>query len=500
MPKQSAQKKTFDIVPKHPNRLNLSYSSRYSFPLSFFVKITVGALVFIFFIGSVQAPQVAYSTLAAENEEGENNKTTQEERLELENELTELEQQIVEHQNTIDEYKRQGKTLNNEIYTLNAQISQINLKIKAIGLNLEKLNVDITETQAQINQTEYKIDNHKIALGNGVRNLYEADNVGLIEILLANNKLSDFFGNINDIALVQNNLRIDLTDIVKLRQELLEQKQELTLEKEDVENLKTYRESQKQTAAATKGKKADILKITKGKESEYQKLLAETKKTAAEIRSRIFRFLGGGELTFEKAYEFARLAESATGVRAAIILAILDRESLFGKNVGRCSYKTAMSPGIPPKHGRRDDISIFLDLLSRLDLDPNSEFVKVSCPIAQHGSYGGAMGPAQFIPSTWKIYEEKIATVTGNNPPSPWNNADAFVATAVYIKDLINSSGCQSYGEKNKHIIPKQTLVERCAAAKYYSGKRWYYYRFWYGEPVVTKANEFEEDIRILNS
>lgn len=499
MPKQSAQKKTFDIVPKHPNRLNLSYSSRYSFPLSFFVKITVGALVFIFFIGSVQAPQITHSTLAAENEEGENNKTTQEERLELENELTELEQQIIEHQNTIDEYKRQGKTLNNEIYTLNAQISQINLKIKAIGLTLEKLNVNITETQAQINQTEYKIDNHKIALGNGVRNLYETDNVGLIEILLANNKLSDFFGNINDITLVQNNLRINLTDIVKLRQELLEQKQELTLEKEDIENLKVYRESQKQTVAATKGKKANLLKTTKGKESEYQKLLVETKKTASEIRSRIFKFLGGGELTFEEAYEYARLAEGATGVRAALILAILDRESLLGKNVGRCSYKTAMSPGIPPEPGRRDDISIFLNLLQRLNIDPNSTVAKVSCPNV-HGSYGGAMGPAQFIPSTWKIYESKIAKVTGNNPPSPWNNADAFTATALYISELYASKTCGNYANSLRGRYPEQELREECATARYYSGGRWKKYYSWYGIPVVRHANEFEEDIKILTS
>lgn len=481
----------FDIVPKRPNRLNFSYSKRFFFPLNAFMKITVAVLVLLLFTGSVQAPQVAYYTRAAENEDGENNKTTQEERLELENKLTELEQQIVEHQNTIDEYKRQGKTLNNEIYALNAQIGQINLKIKAIGLNLEKLNVDITDTQAQINRSENKIDSHKVALGKGVRDLYEADNVGLIEILLANNRLSDFFGNINDIALVQNNLRIDLTDIIKLRQELLEQKQELALEKEDVENLRTYRESQKQTVAVTKGKKANLLDITKGKESEYQKLLIETKKTATEIRGRIFKFLGGGELTFEEAYDYARLAEGATGVRAALVLAILDRESLLGKNVGRCGYKTAMHP--------TRDIPYFLDMLRRLNIDPDSTLAKVSCPNA-HGSYGGAMGPAQFIPSTWELYEDRVAKVTGNNPANPWNNSDAFVATAIYIEDLIGSSGCQSYGEKNKHIVPKQTLIERCAAAKYYSGKRWYTYRFWYGEPVVTKANEFEEDIKILTS
>ncbi len=295
-----------------------------------------------------------------------------------------------------------------------------------------------------------------------------------------------------NLPTLQGFKRVNIDEIIRLRGMLLEQKTELALEKDDVESLKAYQESQKRNVAATQSEKNELLTVTKGKESEYQKIVEEKQATAAEIRKRIFRLLGGGELSFEEAYQYAKLAEAATGVRSALTLAILDRESLFGKNVGRCSYTTAMHP--------TRDMPYFLALLGRLGLDPNSEFVKVSCPIAQHGSYGGAMGPAQFIPSTWKLYESKIAAVTGNNPPNPWNNADAFAATAVYMKDLLDSSSCKSYAEANKNVVSYQTLLERCAAAKYYSGSRWYTYRFWYGDPVVQKANEFEQDIKILNS
>lgn len=414
------------------------------------------------------------------------------EREALEKELKELERQIIEYQQTVEEYRKQGNTLKSEINILNAKINQLNLKIKAINLDLERLSLEITETQKKINQTENKIAVHKDALGRAIRDIYEADSQTIIEILLANDKLSDFFGSIQNITLVQSNLRTSLDEVVRLRELLLEQKTELALEKDDVENLKAYQESQKRKVAAIQSEKKELLRITKGKESEYRKLVEEKKATAAEIRKRIFRLLGGGELTFEEAYKYARLAEQATGVRASLILAILDRESLFGKNVGRCSYKTAMHP--------TRDVPYFLDLLNRLGLDPESEFVKVSCPIAAHGSYGGAMGPAQFIPSTWKLYESKIAAITGSNPPNPWNNADAFVATAVYMKDLLESSSCKDYAERNRNAASYQTLLERCAAAQYYAGNRWYTYRFWYGDPVVTKANEFEQDIRILNS
>lgn len=418
--------------------------------------------------------------------------TSEEERRELENQLADLERQIEEHEATVAKYKAEGRTLSSEIATLNAKISSLNTQIKAVNLELAKLTAEINETQRQINRTENNIGSHKDAIGKYLRDLYESDHAGLMEVVLSNNELSDFFGYIENVTLAQQNLRVSLAEITRLREDLVEQKDQLATKKDDTENLRRIQEAQKSGVQATQSQKNQILKVTKGKESEYQKLLTKTQATAAQIRTRIFQLLGGGELTFEAAYDFAKLAESATGVRAALILAILHRESLLGKNVGRCSYVTAMHP--------TRDKPYFLDLLKRLGIDPSSDFAKVSCPIASHGSYGGAMGPAQFIPSTWKIYEDKIAAVTGSNPPSPWNNADAFAATAVYMKDLLSSSSCKNYAEANKNQVSYQTLIERCAAAKYYSGGNWYTYRFWYGDPVVTQANEFEKDIAVLRA
>lgn len=427
----------------------------------------------------------------------DSNASPAEQREALERELAELERQILEQQRKIEEYRAQGKTLKREISSLNAQKQKLILQIKAIDVSLRQLTNDIMETQRNINETENRIREHKEALARGIQNLYEADTQTTVEILLANDKLSDFFGNLANIALVQENLTISLNEIVRLRQNLVNQKEELSLEKTDVENLKAAKTAQKKNIESIESEKDKLLKITKGKESEYQKLLQKTKASAAEIRGRIFELLGGGELTFEKAYEYARLAERATGVRAALILAILHQESLLGKNVGRCPYYDAVK-GIYYMHPTRD-VPIFLDLLKELRISPNSVAAQVSCP-NRDGTYGGAMGPAQFIPSTWNLYRDDIARITGHNTPSPWNNADAFVATALYLKDSLSSSSCKNYAEKNKNIVPYQTLLERCAAAQYYAGRRWYTYRFVYGEPVIKKAREFQEDIDILNS
>ena len=45
------------------------------------------------------------------------------------------------------------------------------------------------------------------------------------------------------------------------------------------------------------------------------------------------------------------------------------------------------------------------------------------------------MGPAQFMPSTWILFESKISKLTSNTPPNPWNIEDAFTASAIFLAE-----------------------------------------------------------------
>ena len=467
-------KKGADVFGSLPKRVNLGYRQERKIPWVALTKFLVGAVSVIFLIlGSVAAPTTA--TLAADT-----NQSNKEERQVLEDQLKVLENQIDQYENQITTYQKQGSSLKGEIGKLDTKISRLGLQIKAIKLNINQLNQKINETEYQITTTRNNIDVNKKSLSSILKDLYQSEQSSLMEVFLKSSKISDFFNDLNNLTLLQNSLQTSIQKIADLQNQLEDQRDQLGLVKADQSELKQYQESQKQETESAKNQKGELLSVTKNQESKYQSLLKETKKTAAEIRSRIFQLLGGGEMSFADAYKFAKLASQATGIDPALILAVLDRESALGKNVGKCNYKTAMHP--------IRDIPIFLEIVKDLNMNPDS--VVVSCA-NKDGAYGGAMGPAQFIPSTWNLYKDKVAKATGNDPASPWNNADAFTATALYLQD--NMSGCAA---TYKNITSRQ----RCVAAKYYAGGRWKSYLWTYGQAVVDRAASFADDIATITS
>ncbi len=478
-------------------RVNLVQEHIVRIPLTKIMRTAIVAAAAVFFVfGSASAPTLV--TMASGGSSGSGtgggngsgtgsgsvlgvatSTNPNAERAALESQLSQLEGQINQYQGQIVSYEAQGNTLSNQIGILNDKIASLNLQIRATTLTIQQLDMQIADTQSQITATQASIVNKKAAMAALMQNLYEDDQISLLEMFLQHPRLSDFWDETQGIALLQNNLRQTVQQITDLQTQLQGQEAQFQASKADAASAQVYQQSQAADVVSTKSQKAQLLAATKGQESKYKTLLVQTQATAAQIRNRIFQLLGGGQLTFGQAYQYAQLASNATGIDPAFILAILDRESALGQNVGQCNYRTAMSPSNQP---------IFLQITASLNLNPDE--MMVSCPNAD-GVYGGAMGPAQFEPSTWELYASAVGNITGSNPPSPWNDADAFVATALYLKD--GMTGCQA-------IYSATLSQERCTAAKYYAGSRWQNYLWTYGEAVVEQAQSFASDIKTLNS
>lgn len=397
----------------------------------------------------------------------------------LESQLQQLEGQIDQYEGQIATDQQKGTSLTGVINGLNAQIAKVNLQIQATSLTLQEINGQITNTDSEITTTKGNIAQEKTSVGDLLQTLYEDDQTNFMEAFLENPQVSDLWNESQNISLLEGDLNVDVADLSTLTGQLQAQTQQLTTSETAAASAQAYEAAQAAQIASTKSQENQLLTATKGEESVYQALVTQTKQTATQIRNQIFQLLGGGSLTFSQAYQYSSVASQATGVDPALILAVLDRESALGENVGQCSYQTAMSPG---------NIPIFLQVVKQLGL--NASDMMVSCPNAD-GAYGGAMGPAQFEPSTWELYASSVSSITGDNPPSPWSNADAFVATALYLKGAMQ--GCEA-------TYSAKVDQERCTAAKYYAGGDWSNYLWTYGEAIVEQAQTFTQDIATITS
>jgi len=390
----------------------------------------------------------------------------------------------------IQKTTQEKKTLNSKISTLSQKIKELNYRISQSNLVIKDLKFQITDTEDSIGQNINKIEDLKIKLSSILRTLDQEDQKPLIEILMSEQDLSGFFDSLLALEILNSKNKDILKDIKLLKTSLEEQKVSLDGDKTDLEATVKMHELQKQENSKTKKDQEYYLSIT---EKEYQQQVQEKKATeqkVAKIRARIFELAGGDTKapTFGEAYEIAKYVNSVTGVRPALILAVLQQESAIGKNVGQCYLKNSSTGAGVKINGAAlsrvmnptRDVPVFLVIANESGRDPYN--TPVSCPMSF--GWGGAMGPGQFIPATWKIYKGRVASLTGR-AADPWNIRDAFIATGLYLSDY--GAANQTYNSEWK------------AAMIYFSGSTNSKYSF-YGNQVMAKAADFQEDINAIEA
>jgi len=374
------------------------------------------------------------------------------------------EEKSVQLEGDIQKTAGNKKTLSNEISTLKSKIKNLDYKISQSSIMVKDLSTQIKSTESSISQTQGQILTTQERLALTLQLRYEEDHKSVVEVLLGERSLSAFFDNL--IALENLNMSIQdlLGEIKGLKTNLETQKSAMDGEKKGLESTIALQNLQKSDSATQKKQQENFLKMT---EKEYQQYLAQQKDAkdkASKIGSMLFQLLEvpEGGVKFEDAVALAKTIAGQTGIRAAFSLGILWQETRIGKVQGGCYLKdTTTGDGVYIKSGNKApqtmkpsrDVPKFLDLITALNtagkLKTDVFSTPVSCCMISGGQYygwGGAMGPAQFIPSTWDLYSDKIEKISGSVPANPWNVRDSFLANALYLKDLGASS--QTYAKE----------------------------------------------------
>ena len=407
------------------------------------------------------------------------------------NELNQIEAQLAELLKKQQAQQKQTGTLKGDVNYLTSQINALKAKVKARALVIAQLKASITEKVSKIETLSDKIDREHQSLAQLLRNINDFDNQNFVHVVLADESLSDFYSDLESYDSIKEAVKESVDEVKGVKAETEVQKKDLEKKRDAEADAKAELENAQKKVTQSETEKKKLLSLSKQKESEYQKLADEQKARANKIRSALFSLAGiSQKIEFGTALAYAKEAKQNTGVDPAFLLAILTQESNLGSNVGKCYLTDTTGPqagyGVNINTGKTwtnlmkptRDIQPFLDITGRLGVDPLK--TAVSCPIAGVAGYGGAMGPAQFIPSTWKLFEKRLANLLGHEA-NPWAPKDAFMASAMYLTDLGGIGTSQSAQIK--------------AACRYYgSGGT----TCSYGRSVISIKNKLQDDIEYL--
>jgi hypothetical protein len=450
-------------------------------------KVFLGSAYFLLLL-------LPFSTTQAETEA--------ERRLRLETELQNVERQILTQSRLVEDKQLERQSLERDVSLIEGQIKQAQLGIHARSVAIMQLTDQIGEKEMVLTILEEKLKSQREALADLVRKSALINDYSLVEVMLSKQSFSEFFTDVATFNSLKESLNESLGALHSIQRDTFTQKDQLESKQETEAEMKRIQELEKKEIERKEKEKEQILKVTKGEEKAYQQLLESQQKTAAQLRNALFQLLGGGGgIPFPQAVELAKYASRQTGVEAGLILAILEQETNLGSNLGSCVYND-MRGGKEVMHPDRD-APIFVAIAGVLGFEPRTK--QVSCPITSNGArygWGGAMGPSQFIPSTWAVYggivnngsgwvysesDDAIRRMNGGAAPAnPFNNQDAFIATALLLRD--NGAG-SSYASN------------RLAALRYYAG--------WggasnpanafYGDQVMNRKARLDGDIKVIS-
>ncbi len=431
-------------------------------------KATIGSLklafvvfVFLCFLAGVFFPFFLFA------------QSTDEAKSQLRAKLQALQAEINNYRQKIQAASKTEQSLKGQINVLEAKIKRLNLEIESLHLSMQDAQRRISVIKKTTAEIEKNISRERQALSSTIMVVYENDKLNYVEIFFQKKKLSEIFADVKAIQELQASLLTSLSEIRDLKGRLEEEKQRLEDREEDLAQLKKAQEIQTLSLNRDKRAKKMLLARTQSQKSQLLTKVNVSQATIEQIREQLYQLEGMGvSLKFGDALAYAQKATTKTGVRAALLLAMLKKESEWGMNVGTGNWKNDMHPR---------DHDAFLRITKELGMDPDTT------PVSRKPSYGwgGAMGPAQFLPNTWLAYEDEIARLTGHRPPNPWNIEDAFMACAIKLRDA--GAAAQTYNAEWK------------AAQIYFAGRRWNNPRYYfYGDSVMELAGHFQKQINVL--
>ncbi len=374
--------------------------------------------------------------------------TNERERADLEQRLKQIEAEIMDSERNLTMTQAERERYQYEVNTIKRRIDQLNAQIRQARATVQVLTGQIRDTEVSIDVSIAEIEDLRSKLTGTLRTIYEEDSKSTVEILLTERNVSEHFDNSLSLEILSRESRDILGQIMTLKINLEEEKQLLDGKRSETEQMARIQALQAEESERIRAAQEALLRETQNREAAQKQELSELERQAAEIRSRLLQLTGTPSdvpmPSLGEALDIAKWVQQQTGVQPAFLIAIILQESALGRNVGQCYITDTTSGNSRNLSGRlfprgihpTRDLPLFLQVTRELGRDPLQTPISCWADVGRGPNFGwgGAMGPAQFIPSTWNMYRGEVAARL-NGSADPWKIRDSFLASGLLLRD-----------------------------------------------------------------
>ncbi len=208
--------------------------------------------------------------------------------LKKKNELVELNKKIDKYREMVLRKQTESASLEDDIAQIENRIAKEQLAIDISREEIKSIELEIQVLDKKIKEQEAQMEREKVLLGGLARKLYRSQfRKSLLEVLLANDTLSDFFNTLHSMTRLQVAVDGSLTKVKELRAALDGERTDREAKRQDSLERKRALEVAKMELEDERALKDMILTETKESELEYRYLLADLKHEQGQADSEI---------------------------------------------------------------------------------------------------------------------------------------------------------------------------------------------------------------------
>lgn len=381
----------------------------------------IGLLVGVLFVG-----QFLFALVYIPFVQAEEIIITDEEKDEIKDSINEIEAKLAKEE-------KKKNLLQSDLAHISSSLSATQASIARVGRLLQETESTIQSKEQEVENLEQQVILDRHLLRSLLQEMYYSGSTPLLEVVLSEGDVRQILATNDGLFSTQEKVQALITEMNDAQVELSAEKQNLEEKKEDHETLLSVQNRQKQGLVLEKNETAADLE---DQATVVAKLQKEINELQGDLQTLTGKSYNAGDI--KEAVDFA---SKKTGVPKGFLFGVLKMETNLGKNVGGCTYGQVESgaeanykKGKLSKRSYQTFIArrkTFKSITDELDLDYKKQ--KVSCNPSGYTGTGGAMGVAQFMPDTWIGYKSRVASITGHNPPSPWNLTDGVTAMGLKL-------------------------------------------------------------------